>query len=71
MTKSSYMTAFVCQFGRCRFPRLPFRVMQAGELLQQKIAEIFNTLLYVFGPKDDILIIDYNVDGMDQDKILK
>ena len=34
--RSSYLTTYVCQFGRYRYKRLPFRAVPAGNMFQQK-----------------------------------
>ena len=54
--KSPYWTTFTCQFSRNRFTRLPFGMVSAGNMLQQKINEIFKDLPNVSGIADEILI---------------
>ena len=66
--QSSYLTRFVCPFGRYRYKHLPFRAAPAGDMFQCKIDEIFNDMLNEFGIADDILVIGYNKDGADHDK---
>ena len=52
--KSSYLTTLACQFGRFSYMRLPFRVVQDGDMFQRKTDEIFKELLYVFVKADHI-----------------
>ena len=47
--KSSYLTTFVCQFGRYRYKHLLFRAAPVGGMFQHKIDEIFNDMPNVFG----------------------
>ena len=71
----SYLTTFVCLFGRYRYKHLPFRAVLAGDMFQHKIDKTFNDMPNVFGIADDILVIGYNKDGTDHDeavyKVLK
>ena len=61
----------MCQFARCRYKRLPFRVAPAGDVLQYEIDEIFKDLPNVFGILDDILVIvGYDSYGKDHDETL-
>ena len=62
---------FACKFGRYRFVRLPFGVVPADDMFQQKIDEIFKDLLNVFGIADDILIVGYEVDGKGDNRTLR
>ena len=39
-------------------------------MFQCKIDEIFNNMANVFGIADDILVIRYNNDGKDNDKVV-
>ena len=50
---------------------LPFGVEPTGNMFQQKINEIFKDLPSVSGIADDILVVGYDVDGRDHDKMLK
>ena len=63
--QSSYLTTFVCLFGRYRYKQLPFGAAPAGDMFQCKIDEIFNNMPNVFGIADDILVIGYDIDGED------
>ena len=67
---SSYLTTFLCQFGRYSFTRLPFRMVLEDDMFQWKIDEIFKDLSNVFGIADDFLIVRYVADSRDHDKIL-
>ena len=67
-TKSSYLTTFMCPFGRYQYNGLPFRAVPVGDMFQCKIDEIFNDMPNVFGITDDILVIGYDDDGKDQDE---
>ena len=58
--KSSYLTTFVCQFGRCRYKSLPFRAAPAGDMFQRKPDEIFENLPNVFGIAENILVVGYD-----------
>ena len=69
--KSFYLNTFACQFHMYRFTRLPLGVLPAGDMFQQKIVEISKDLLNVFAIAVNILIVDYDVDGIDHDKMLK
>ena len=42
-----------------------------GDVLQQKLDEIFKDLPNVFGIEDDILIVGYDADGRGYDKTLR
>ena len=50
--------------------RLPFGAAPAGNMFQQKIDEIFKKLPNVFGIADDILVVGYDSDSKDHDKML-
>ena len=58
--RSSYLTRFACQFGRCRCMRLPFRAALIGDMLQRKIYEIFKDLPSVVGIADEIVVVRYD-----------
>ena len=66
---SSYLTAFACQFCRYRYERLLFGAAPAGDMFQRKIDGIFKDFPNVFGIADEILVIEYEVDGKDHDKM--
>ena len=68
LTRTSYLTTLLCQLGRYRLIRLPFRVAPAGGMFQQKIDEIFKDVPYVFGIADDILIVWYDADSRDHNR---
>ena len=57
----------VCMY---RFTRLPFGVVPAGDMFEQKVNEIFRDLPNIFGIADDILIVEYDADGRDHDRSL-
>ena len=54
--KSSYLTTFNTPFGRYRFKRLPFGVISAQDLFQQKMDEIFEDMQGVTPLIDDVII---------------
>ena len=64
----SYLTTFVCPFGRYRYKHLPFGAVLAGDMFQCKNNKIFNDMPNVFGFADDILVIGYDKDGTDHDE---
>ena len=66
-TKSSYLTTFVCPFGRYQYKDLPFGAAPVGDMIQCKIDEIFSDMPNVFGIADDILVIGYDEDRVDHD----
>ena len=66
--KSSYLTAFACEFGRYRYKQLPFGAAPAGDIFQCKIDKIFNDMPNIFGIMDDILVIGYDDDGTDHNE---
>ena len=51
-TKSSYLTTFVCPFGRYQYKCLPFGAVPVGDMFLQKINETFNDMPNVFGTAD-------------------
>ena len=66
----SYLTTFMCQFGRYRYKRLLFGAVPAGNMFQCKIDEILKDLPDVFGIADDILVVGYDSNGRDHDVTL-
>ena len=48
--------------------RLIFGVALVGNMLQQKIDEVFNDMPNVFGIANDILVVGYEDDGRDHDE---
>ena len=48
-TENSYLIQIVCQFSKYRLTRVPFGVVPAGDMLQEKIDKIFKELLNGFG----------------------
>ena len=62
------LSMFAYQFGRYTFTRLPFEVVTAGDMFQQKIDEIFKGLPNVFDVADETLTVRYDADGRDHDK---
>ena len=54
--KSSYLTTFNTPFGRYRFKRLPFGIISAQDLFQQKMDEIFENMQGVTPLIDDVII---------------
>ena len=69
--KCSYVTTFSCLFGRYTFTRLPFGLVSAGDIFQQKNNVIFKDLPNMFGTADDILIIANDADCRDHKRTLK
>ena len=53
---SSYLTTFNTPFGRYRFKRLPFGIISAQDLFQQKMDEIFENMQGVTPLIDDVII---------------
>ena len=51
--------------------QVPFGVVPAVDIIQQKINEIFTDLPKVFDIVDDILIVGYSADDRDHDNPLK
>ena len=54
--KSSYYTTFNSPFGRYRFKRLPFGIISAQDLFQQKMDELFEDMPGVTPLIDDVII---------------
>ena len=54
--KSSYYTTFNSPFGRYRFKRLPFGIISAQDLFQQKMDEMFEGMQGVTPLIDDVII---------------
>ena len=54
--KSSYLTTFNSPFGRYRFKRLPFGIISAQDLFQQKMDELFEDMQGVTPLIDDVII---------------
>ena len=67
-TQSSYLTMFVCPFGRYQYKHLPYGAVPAGNMFQHKIDDIFNDMPNVFGIADGILVIGYEEDEADHDE---
>ena len=63
--RSSYLTTFMCQFGRYRCKRLQFGAAPTGDMFQHKIDEIFKDQPNVFGITEGILVVGYDSDGKD------
>ena len=61
---------FACQFGRQRYKQLPFGAALAGDMFQRKINKIFKDLPNVFSIAGDILVVGYEADSKDHDKIV-
>ena len=70
MTFLTYLTTFMCQFGRYRYKRLPFEAALTGNMFQWKINEIFKNLPTVFGIADDLLVVGYDSNSKDHDEML-
>ena len=68
--RSSYLTTFVCQFGRYRYKRLPFGAAPTSDMFHHNIGEIFKNVPNIFGIADDILVVCYDIDGKDHDEML-
>ena len=69
--RSSYLTTFMCQFGRYRYKRLLFGATLAGDMFKRNIDKIFKDLPNVFGITDYILVVGYDRDGKDHDATLQ
>ena len=54
-----------------RFTRLSFRVVPAGEMFRRKTDKIFKDIPYVSGTVDYILIVGYDAEGRDHNRILR
>ena len=67
-TQLSYLTLFICLFGRYRYKHLPFGAAPVGNMFQCKTDEIFNDMPNVFGIADDILVIGYDEDRADHNE---
>ena len=48
-----------------------FRVASARDMFQHKIDYIFKDIPTMFGIADDILVVSYDDDGSDHDRILR
>ena len=68
--RSSYLTAFACQFGRYRYKILPFGAAPADNMFQEKIEKNVKNLPNVFSIADDIIVVGYYSDGKDCDEML-
>ena len=66
-TKSSYLTTFMCPFGRYHFKCLLFGEVPAGDMFQHKIDKIFSVMPKMFGIIEAILVIGYNENEADHD----
>ena len=53
----------------CRYKQLPFGADLAGDMFQ-KIDEIFKEVPNVFGIEDNILVVGYDSNGADHDRML-
>ena len=52
--RPSFLTTFVCRFGRYRYKRLPFGAATTRDMFQRKKYEIVEDLPIVFDIADDI-----------------
>ena len=71
---SSYLTTLhinLAGSGGYRFARLPFSVGPVDEIFQQKIEETLKDLLNVLGSAHDILIVGYDMDSRDPNRMLR
>ena len=66
----SYLTTLSCPFGRYQYKHLPFGAALAGNMFQCKIDEIFIDMPNVFAIADDILVIGYDKNEADHDKVV-
>ena len=66
----SYLTTFMCPFGKYRYKRLSFGAAATGDMFQHKIDEIFKNLPNLFGIAQNILVVGYDTDGKDHDEML-
>ena len=69
--KPLYLTMIACHCGRCKFTRLQFAAVLAGDMFQQKIDHFFKDLPNVFGTVEDIVIVGYHADGRDHDRTIR
>ena len=67
----SYLTTFMCQFGRYRYKRLSFGAAPTDNKFQCKMDETFKNLPNAFGTADDILDVGYDIVGKDYDEMLQ
>ena len=65
----SYLTTFGTEFGRFRFTVMPFDISVAGDAFQRKLDTIFGNIPQVICIADDIMVVGYNEDHSDHDKV--
>ena len=65
---SSYLTTFMCQFGRYWYKWLPFGAALAGDMFQRKIDDIFKDHPNVYGTTEDVVVAGYEADGKDHEE---
>ena len=67
--RSSYLITFASQLGGFRYVRLPFGVTQVSDMFQRKIDQIVKYLSNVFCIANNILVIGYDNDGNDHERL--
>ena len=64
---SSYLTTFNTEVGRYRFVVMPFSIMVAGDMFQQKLDECFGHIKNLIVIADDIMVIGKHHNYKDHD----
>ena len=64
---TSYLTTFNTKVGRYRFTVMPFGIMVAGDVFQQKLDECFGHIKNLIVIADDIMVIGKNENHEDHD----
>ena len=64
---SSYLTMFNTEIGRYRFTVMPFSIMVAGDIFQQKLDECFGHIKNLIVIADDIMVIGKHHNHKDHD----
>ena len=64
---SSYLTTFNTEVGRYRFAVMPFGIMVAGDVFQQKLDECFGYIKNLIVIADDIMVIGKHHNHKDHD----
>ena len=67
----SYLTTVLHPFGMYQYIGLPFGSVLAGDMFQRKIDELFSSIPKVLGIADDILIVDFDEQGKDNNELLE
>ena len=64
---SSYLTTFNTKVGRYRFAVMPFGIMVAGDVFQQKLDECFGHIKNLIAIADDFMVIGKQHNHKDHD----